>query len=401
MAFSNTTTRYGGVTKSFHWLTALLILTLIPLGWWAHQLPYETDAELAHKAWMFSLHKTLGVTAFFVAVLRILWAISQPKPGLLNADKKAESFAAELVHWLLYGSLVIVPLSGWISHAAAEGFAPIWWPLGQGLPLVAKSTGVEHFFSALHWVSGRVLIVSLLLHVAGALKHHVIDRDATLRRMLPGEALVGPLPPQEHRKTPAITAAVIWVLAILMGGVLANNKQSDVAEVALEQVASDWVVQNGDITITVQQFGSEVTGSFADWTSAIRFDETIPGGDVGSVTTTIAIPSLTLGSVTDQAMGADFFDAANFATAVFEAQIRHAVDGYEAAGTLRIKDNELPLIMPFNLGIEGDTASMRADITLDRRDFGIGANVGDETSLAFAVKVTIQLTATRATAETE
>jgi len=186
MSLTNTAQRYGGVTKTFHWATALLILTLIPLGWWANQMPYETAEQLADKAWMFSLHKTLGVAAFFVAVGRILWAVSQPKPGLLNADHKVESFLAELIHWMLYASLVIVPLSGWIGHAAAEGFAPIWWPFGQGLPVVPKDTGIEHFMAAVHWVATKVLIASLLLHIAGALKHHVIDRDATLRRMLPG-----------------------------------------------------------------------------------------------------------------------------------------------------------------------------------------------------------------------
>ena len=125
MALANTSQRYGSVTKTFHWLTALLILSLIGLGLFAEDLPYQTDAELARKAWFFSLHKTLGVLAFFVALMRILWAVSQPKPGLLNADKPMESFLAELVHWLLYGSLVIVPLSGWIGHAAASPSAQI------------------------------------------------------------------------------------------------------------------------------------------------------------------------------------------------------------------------------------------------------------------------------------
>jgi cytochrome b561/polyisoprenoid-binding protein YceI len=398
MALTNTEIRYGSVTKGFHWLTALLILTLIPLGWFANQLPYETDPELARKAWLFSLHKTLGVTAFFVAALRILWALSQTKPGLLNADKKAESFAAEIVHWMLYGALVIVPLSGWIGHAAAAGFAPIWWPFGQGLPLVPKSVGVEHFFAGVHWVATKVLVASLLLHIAGALKHHLIDGDATLRRMLPGQPDIGPLPAQHHSRKPLAGAAFVWALAIALGGVLANaGAEEETTAVALEEVASEWRVLEGSVGLTVIQFGNEVSGRFEDWTSAITFDETIQTGDVGTVITTIAIPSLTLGSVTQQAMGADFFDVANHDTAVFDATIRWGVDGYEAAGTLRIKDTDMPLVMPFNLSLtDDDTAVMRADLTLDRRTFGIGDNVGDEASLAFNVAVTILLTATRA-----
>ncbi|MGD9294163.1 MAG: cytochrome b/b6 domain-containing protein, partial [Roseobacter sp.] len=136
MPLSNTAQHYGSISKTFHWLTALLILTLIPLGIYANDLPYDSSEQLARKAWFFSLHKTLGVTVFFVALARILWAIVQPKPSPLHPDRKLETFAGSMVHWLLYGSLLLVPLSGWVHHAATTGFAPIWWPLGQNLPLV-------------------------------------------------------------------------------------------------------------------------------------------------------------------------------------------------------------------------------------------------------------------------
>ncbi|MGC1495109.1 MAG: cytochrome b/b6 domain-containing protein [Sulfitobacter sp.] len=397
MALTNTAQRYGGITKTFHWATALLIITLLPLGLYANDLPYDTSEELARKAWFFSLHKTLGVTAFFVALGRIIWAFSQPKPGLLNADHKVESFAAELVHWLLYGALIIVPLSGWIGHAAAAGFAPIWWPFGQDLPLIPKSTGVEHFFAALHWIATKVLAASLLLHIAGALKHHVIDRDATLRRMLPGEPAIGPLPDQHHTNAPLIGALAVWGLAIALGGMLAaqSGETQNASGTTLSDVTSDWQVQEGVVEITVVQFGSEVTGTFADWTAAISFDETIPNGKVGSVTATINVASLTLGSVTQQALGADFFDATTHPTAVFKADIQHAADGYEAIGTLTIKDNSMPLTLPFGLAVEGDNAEMRSDLTLDRRTFGIGDNMKDADSLAFEVKVRITLKAQR------
>ena len=128
MRLTNSSSQFGAVTKTFHWLTAFLILTNIPLGLIAHEMPFDTVEALTRKAWLFSLHKTTGVTVFFIALLRIVWALSQPRPGLLNADNRLEAFAAETVHWLLYGALVAVPLSGWIGHAATTGFAPIWWP---------------------------------------------------------------------------------------------------------------------------------------------------------------------------------------------------------------------------------------------------------------------------------
>jgi cytochrome b561/polyisoprenoid-binding protein YceI len=399
MAISNTAIRYGGVTKFFHWLTALLIIALLASGLFAEDLPHETQAELTQKAWFFSLHKTMGVAVFFVALLRIIWAISQPKPGLLNADKKLESWLAETVHWVLYASLVIVPLAGWISHAAASGFAPIWWPFGQNLPLVPKSTDIEHLFGAVHVISGKVLMGALFLHFAGAIKHHVIDRDSTLRRMLPGEPPIGPLPVQHHSSAPVLAALVVWIATLALGVGLGLAGGKDGAEAAqapvLEQVASDWTVQTGTIGISVSQFGSAVEGSFADWTSSISFDETVSEGKAGTVTTTISIPSLTLGSVTDQAMGADFFNAENFPTAAFAADITVTNGNYLADGTLTIKDQSVPVSLPFSLTVDSNTAVMQGTTSLDRRPFAIGQSVTDAATLGFDVAIDINLTATR------
>ncbi len=216
MSLSNTTSRYGSVTRAFHWLTALLVMTLIPVAMIAYDLPHDTSEQLARKAWLFSLHKTLGITVFFVALLRIGWALLQPKPGPLHPERRAETFVAETAHWLLYGSLVLAPLSGWIHHAATTGFAPIWWPLGQSLPLVPKSESVAALFGGFHWVFGKVMTVTILLHIAGALKHHFIDKDATLRRMTGTKGAIPDLPGAHHSLRPLGAALAIWVLISTM-----------------------------------------------------------------------------------------------------------------------------------------------------------------------------------------
>ncbi len=189
MSRSNSPVHYGSVTKTFHWLTALLILSAIPLGLIATDLAHRIEAGetdlVARTTLLFSLHKTIGIAAFLTALGRILWALSQPRPGLLHGERRAEATLAGTVHWLLYGAMLITPLSGWVHHAATTGFAPIWWPLGQTLPFVPQSAAVADAATTVHFLASRVLILSILLHVAGALKHHVIDRDDTLRRMLP------------------------------------------------------------------------------------------------------------------------------------------------------------------------------------------------------------------------
>lgn len=395
MALTNSPHRYGSITKSFHWATALLILTLIPLGIFANDLPYETSEELARKALFFSLHKTLGVTVFFVALARITWALSQPKPAPLHPDRKLESLAADVVHWLLYGSLLLVPLSGWVHHAATTGFAPIWWPFGQNLPFVPKSEDLASAAAGLHIVFERVLVVSLLLHFAGALKHHVIDKDATLKRMLPGHTEAGEPGARQHGLAPLAGAFGIWAAALFIGSTLDlyAPKENTVAAAALQAVQSDWVVEDGTLSISVQQMGSQVTGSFADWTAAIRFDETVENGPAGSVDATVSIGSLSLGSVTNQAMGADFFNAENFPTARFEAEILRAPEGYRADGTLTIKDQTMPVSLPFTLDIVDGLARMQGSTAVDRRDYSIGDSQKDEASVGFGVAIDVSLTA--------
>ncbi|MCB4455579.1 cytochrome b/b6 domain-containing protein [Leisingera sp. McT4-56] len=414
MSRGNTFSSYGSVSKGFHWLTALLIFSAFPLGYFANQLAHEiqspgfdgSQAVIARATLLFSLHKTIGVAVFLTALLRILWALGQPKPGLLHPDRKAEALAAEMVHWLLYGSLVAVPLTGWIHHAATTGYAPIWWPFGQSLPFVPKSEAVAGLFSGLHWLLVWTLAAALGLHIAGALKHHVIDRDATLRRMLPGRARLPQPPAQAHSLLPLLAALAVWA-GVLGGGsvfgILGGKTPAETGTAApvvaadpAEAAAGSWTVQSGTLGISVTQMGSAVSGSFKEWTAVINFEEPAAPGPAGDVEVSIAIPSLELGSVTQQAMGADYFDSASFPTALFTAEIEKLAEGYQAVGTLTIKDQTVPATLPFELALEGDTAKMTGALTLNRLDFGIGKSLPDESSLGFAVEVSVELEARRA-----
>ena len=222
MQLTNTAANYGLISRSFHWLVALLILTMIPLGKWANLAPFTNDAEFARKFMLFSIHKTLGVTVFGLALLRILWAIWQPKPGALHPDRMAENFTAAVVHWLLYSALVLVPLTGWIEHAAIPGLAPIWWPFGQSLPFVTASEWTFNTFSALHRVFGKVLILTILLHFAGALKHQLVDKDATLRRMWTGDA-TQTTTTKPASLAPVGVAVLVWLVAIVAGVMFGQN----------------------------------------------------------------------------------------------------------------------------------------------------------------------------------
>lgn len=405
---SNTPASYGAVAKTFHWLTALLILSAIPLGIIASDLAYEIqqsdlapdDSMVARTALLFSLHKTIGVTIFFVALLRIVWTLTQTKPGLLNGDRKAEARLAETVHWLLYGSLVAVPMTGWIHHAATTGFAPIWWPFGQNLPFVPKDHATADFFDTLHYLLQWVLVVAVSLHIAGALKHHVIDRDATLRRMLPGRISAQPTQAQPGQMLPLIAALAVWVGVLGGAGYLGwfshSHDQAEPQTTSLAEVDSDWSVQEGQLQITIRQLNSDVTGGFEDWTADISYTEAPDSdGKHGAVEVTVAIGSLSIGSVTNQALGSDFFDAGTFPTASFQAELISTASGQVASGTLTIRDQAVPVSMPVVIEVENNTARASGQLTIDRREFGVGLGVKDEGSLGFNVKIDFSLTAQR------
>ncbi|NNK68272.1 MAG: cytochrome [Rhodobacteraceae bacterium] len=398
MPLGNTATRYGGVAKTFHWLTALLILTALPLGVIANGAPFETDAEIARKIWLFSLHKTVGVTAFFVALARIAWALTQPKPAALHPDRRFETRLAETVHWLLYASLVLVPLSGWLHHAAATGFAPIWWPFGQTLPFVPQSAAVANFFAGLHFVFTKVLAASVILHIAGALKHALVDKDATLRRMLPGTVAIPDTPPPQSSRTPILTAAALYLVALALGtliGLQADRPPASSDAAQSTQTAPRWIVETGTLEVAIMPQGGTLSGGFGSWSADITFDPDAPGDRVGQVFVTVLVPSLGLGTVTAQALGPDFLDAALYPTAEYSAEILRANGAYAASGTLTVKGKSAPATLPFTVEIDGDIATLLGETVLDRRSFGIGDGYADESTLAFPVTVRISLTARR------
>ena len=404
---TNTTTSYGGLARFFHWTIALLIVTAFALGIIGDEMPRTADTVPTLKT-LYSVHKTIGVTVFALAVLRILWALSQPRPVPLHPDNRLETLAAELVHWALYGALVVVPLSGWIMHAAEVGFAPIWWPLGQNLPFVPKSEAVANAAKAVHGTAVFVLLGAVGAHVAGALKHVVIDKDATLARMTKGISAGDPKA-GAHDKIVPVAALVLW--AAVIGGALltsggdhgprpsaASTADTTVSEpsVVHNYIAAEnapaWTVTQGRLTFSVAQSGAPIEGVFDTWNAEITYD--VQTG-LGTVLVNIDTTSLTLGSVTSTAVGPEFFNTSTYTTSVFEGEISRVDAGpyHMATGEVTLIGQTVPVLLEFELQTDGVTATMTGTAQMDRRDFGMGAGYADESTVGFVVDVDVNLTA--------
>ena len=201
---------------------------------------------------------------------------------------------------------------------------------------------------------------------------------------------------------PAMSALAVWAVALGSAAALGWLASPDgrAASAAPTAAASEnaWQVTDGTLDLAITQLGSRVSGRFEDWSARISYSEPPDAqGRHGSVEVVVAIPSLTLGLVTAQAMGPDHFDAATYPTATFTADIFTAGQVHVARGTLTMKGRSVPVEMPFTLRLSADKAGAEAEggVVLDRRDFAIGTTIRDEATLGFAVEVSFRLTARR------
>jgi cytochrome b561/polyisoprenoid-binding protein YceI len=386
----NTSETYGSVSRFFHWATAVIILCNILMGFVAYRSSMEVvDA----KIWYFSIHKTLGVCAFAVALARICWTLFQDHPVPVNPHRRLEVFAANTVHWVLYGSMLLIPLTGWIEHAATNGYAPILWPLGQDLPLVPKSEELAARMAAVHQLLAWMLCAAVALHVAGALKHALIDRDGVVRRMTRGVRAGGGLAPLPLR------SVIPAVLALVLFGAVAAVSQWERAPAAasaqtphLQAAASEWTVIQGTLAFQMKQMGTPVSGSFSDWTASIAFNDQT---GLGHVDVVINLASVMLGTIGDQVKGAAFLDVSTHPTARFSARIHPEGDAFVADGSLTLKGVEMPVRLPFQMKIDNGVADMSGHTVLDRRTWKVGDSYPDEKTVGFPVDISVSLQARR------
>jgi cytochrome b561 len=168
--------RYTRTAIALHWLMALLIFSAFPLGVYMHDLPLSPT-----KLQLFSYHKWLGITILLAAAARLAWRVTHPAPAMLDMPRW-QQVAAHGIHHLLYLLLFAVPLSGWLM-SSAKGFQTVWFGVLPLPDLVGKNKELGDLLKELHEMLNFGLLLLVGAHVAGALKHHFVEGDDTLRRM--------------------------------------------------------------------------------------------------------------------------------------------------------------------------------------------------------------------------
>jgi cytochrome b561 len=179
MQLKNDQSRYGGVAQLFHWVIVALVVTQFVLANKAGDLPLGA-AKLATLA----QHKSVGITILGLAILRLLWRLLGPTPALPATTARWQHLAARASQFLLYALLLIIPILGWLM-SSARNFPVSWFGLITLPDFIAPSEAAFDFFHAAHETAAKTLFVVAVVHAAAALKHHFIDHDNVLRRMLP------------------------------------------------------------------------------------------------------------------------------------------------------------------------------------------------------------------------
>ena len=180
---SDTKEKLSTITITLHWVVGLSIISLIAVG------VYMTDYKVYA---LYPIHKSVGMLLFLVIVLRVIWRLKQGWPAPASTYKAWEQSLSRIVHWVLIIATITLPISGMLmSGLGGHGLAifglellaatPNPDEMGKMIPINGPVAGAAH---EVHEIAGKVIFVAIVLHLCGALKHHFVDKDGTLRRML-------------------------------------------------------------------------------------------------------------------------------------------------------------------------------------------------------------------------
>lgn len=175
--------RYDSVAVTLHWLIAALIILMLAVGLVMEGLPVSI------KFVVYNLHKSTGITIIGLSIFRLVWRLLNPPPTLPADMSRSQKFLAHTAHWMLYGFMITMPISGWLMVSALPQYPIVFFGLGEApflpMPQLADPKAASAFLKSIHETLADGALVLLAMHIGAALQHHFIKRDTILLRMLP------------------------------------------------------------------------------------------------------------------------------------------------------------------------------------------------------------------------
>lgn len=396
MQFTNSDDRFGAVSKTFHWVIAFLILGLIPVGFGMGLIP---NSPLKFE--VYAMHKSFGLLVFFLGLARLAWRFFSPAPDRLSTHQGWERALASASHFWLYICMIGMPLSGWLMSSANEFSVPFF---GAQLPhIIGKNEELAPLFRQTHTILGYSLFVILGLHIAGALKHHILDRDETLQRMSWRKAGLGLAAILILLAGASYVLSVTGIYRTVMeekaeasdsAATKAESSETDAAATS----ANSWqiVTEKSTVNFKVALYGAEFTTEIKDISGDIIFDP--DNLEASDVRVRVGTQNLHSGDENRDAnmKGKEWLDSENYPDVWFVADKieKSENDNYVAIGTLSVRGKAMPLILPFTLSLKNSAAHMTGSVNLNRLDYEIGTgNWSDEQTVGHNVSVQIDLSA--------
>lgn len=172
------TQTYTATAKFLHWLIAVAVFAQISLGLWMIGIPKSPPGV---RVYWFNMHKSIGITLGALILLRLVWRLTHRAPPLPATVPAWQRMAAKTSHVLLYVCMIVMPLSGYLGSSFTK-YPIIYW--GMRLPHWGwEAPALKELMSQVHFVTVIIFITLIAIHVSGALKHLLIDRDGVFQRM--------------------------------------------------------------------------------------------------------------------------------------------------------------------------------------------------------------------------
>lgn len=179
LRWKNNKHQWGLISILIHWCTAITIIGLFISGLWMTGLDYYSKwYQLAPF-----IHKSVGITLFVMTLFRLIWRLTMPHPAPLQSHTKTEIILASLMHVGLYTILFLIMIAGYLI-STADGRAISWFNVIEIPATVTNIPKQEDLAGLIHLYLAYMVIIMASLHAIAAIKHHIVNKDQTLNRML-------------------------------------------------------------------------------------------------------------------------------------------------------------------------------------------------------------------------
>ena len=388
---SRYSTNYSAVARLLHWLIAALILGQLVGGFaFGHRL---VSGDLGFQ--IVQLHKSVGLVVLVLSLVRLIWRLGHKPPALPHRMSGWEKAAAHLTHILFYVVMIATPLAGWLYISASPlGISTQFFglfevplrPWPQGAELAERMSGLHEFFAF-------ATIGLFVLHVAAALKHHLLNRDQVVSQMA-GRGL-GPW--FAFALAAAGGTALVFVFAQPydeeekpVETVITAPQTAKPVQAASGEFAWQIMPEDTFMTVDVHAKQAQREARFDEIDGSIVLDPDDPEAH-GRIDVSIN----TLGITSEEHMARQlasemsWLNIGQFPEAYFQSdEISRAADGsYLAKGELTLKGMSHPADLTFTLEISGDQATAHGEVVFDRGLWQVGVSDVDDTRVTAHVTV--------------